>query len=111
MKNNIEVRKLPKKTYMYLIILVIAGILAIFIIKDGKSKKATKVLTQLGYTKVSDVRVFKKTEFVNEQTNIRGFQYSLQFKDLITNKICKGWIIRDFKGKVAQDLECKEIGK
>jgi hypothetical protein len=111
MKNNIKVRELPTKTYIYLCILIVAGILAIFIVKDGKSKKATKVLTQLGYLKVADVSVFKKTEFVNEDTNIRGFQYSLQFKDLTANKICKGWIVRDFKGKVAKDLECKKIGK
>jgi hypothetical protein len=107
MNNEIQVRQIPKKTYVYIAILVIAGILSMYIIKDGKSKKATKILTQLGYTKVSNVSVFSRTQFLNESTNIKGYKYSLKFVDLITTKECKGFITKDFKGNVMQDLECK----
>ena len=107
MDNNTEVRELPKKTNIYIAILVIAGILAVFLVKDGKSQKATKILYALGYTKVENVSVFSKTEFANEDSNVKGFQYALKFTDLTTNKECRGWIVKDFKGKMAQDLECK----
>ncbi len=107
MNNNVKVRQLPKKTFLYIAILVIAGILAVFIVKDGKARKATKILTQLGFTKVSDVSVFARTEFLNEGTNVKGYQYSLKFIDLTTQKECRGFILKDFKGKIAKDLECK----
>ncbi|MCK5111731.1 MAG: hypothetical protein KAQ94_09445 [Arcobacteraceae bacterium] len=107
MNNNVKVRQLPKKTFLYIAILVIAGILAVFIVKDGKAQKATKILTQLGFTKVSNVSVFSKTEFLNEGTNVKGYQYSLKFIDLTTQKECRGFILKDFKGKIAKDLECK----
>ena len=104
---HIEVREIPKKTFVYIGIVVVIGVLSVFLVKDGKAKKATKILTELGYTKVSDVSVFAKTKFLNENTNINGYQYSLKFTDLITNKECRGFIVKDFKGKVAQDLTCK----
>jgi hypothetical protein len=107
MNKQIEIRKIPKKTFFYIGIVVIVGLVSIFLIKDGKARKATKILTELGYTKVSDVSVFAKTKFLNENTNINGYQYSLKFTDLITNKECRGFIVKDFKGKVAQDLNCK----
>ena len=107
MSYKIEVRKIPKKTFVYIAILLIVAVLFIILVEDGKSKKATKILTLLGYTKVSNVKVFSKTKFLNENTNIRGFQYALKFTDLITNKECKGFIVKDFKGNTAQDLDCK----
>lgn len=107
MNKNIEVRKIPKKTFFYIGIVAVIGVLSVFIVKDGKSQKATKILTELGYTKVSDVSVFAKTKFLNENTNIKGYQYFLKFTDLITNKECRGFIVKDFKGKLAEDLTCK----
>lgn len=111
MSDNIEVRKIPTKNFIYMGIVIILGFLVMLLVEDGKASKATKVLTQLGYTKVKDVTVFKKTQFVNEGTNIKGFQYSLKFIDITTQKECRGFVVKDFKGKVAQDLECKSINK
>jgi hypothetical protein len=51
--------------------------------------------------------VFSRTEFLNEATNIKGYQYSLRFIDLTTNKECKGFVLKDFKGNIDKDLECK----
>ena len=107
MAENIEVRKIPKKTFVYIAILIILGILSFFIVENGKSTKATKVLKELGFKKVSDITVFAKTEFLNEGTNVKGYQYSLQFTDLVTNKKCKGFIMKDFKGNISKDLKCQ----
>ena len=77
------------------------------VIKNGKAAKATKILHQLGYTKVSNVSVFSKTEFLNENNNVKGYQYALKFTDNTNNKECKGFVIKDFKRNVNQDLDCK----
>ena len=110
MTNEIEVRQIPKKTFIYIGILVFAGILSIMSVKYGKATKATKILHILGFEKVTSVTVSAKTEFINEGTNIKGYQYALKFTDLIRNEECRGFIVKDFKGKVAKDLECKKIG-
>ncbi len=102
-----ETRKLPKKTMIYLVILLIAGIISMFIVKDGKAKKATKILTELGYTNITNVSVSQKTKFAHVETNIRGFRYAVTFTDLTTNKQCRGFILKDFKRNIDKDLECK----
>jgi hypothetical protein len=105
--NNIEVRAIPKKTFVYIGILLILGVLAIILVKDGKAQKVTKILTQLGYTNVTNVSVATKTKFINEDTNVNGFQYAVKFTNIATHQECRGFVIKDFKGVVAQDLDCK----
>ena len=107
MSEQPEVRKMSKKTITIITILAIMGIIGMFVIKNGKSQKATKILYALGITNVKDVTVFSKTEFVNEGTNVKGYQYALKFINLSTNKVCQGFIIKDFKGNIAKDLDCK----
>jgi len=111
MNNDIATRKIPKKTFIYMGVLIIAGVLSIMSVKYGKAAKATKILKILGFKKVSNVRVSAKTKFIDEETNINGYQYALQFTDVTNHKECRGFVLKDFKGKVAQDLECKEIGE
>ncbi len=88
-------------------ILIAAGLLSMFIVKEGKAQKATKILKELGYMQVKDVTVFSKTEFLNEDTNTKGYQYALKFIDLSNNKTCQGFILKDFKGNINKDLNCK----
>ncbi len=109
MAENVEVRKIPTKSFIYIAVIMLLGILVMLLVESGKATKATKVLNQLGYTNVKDVKVFKKSTFLKEETNIKGYQYSLKFIDLATNKQCQGFIVRDFKGVVGQDLDCKSI--
>jgi hypothetical protein len=100
-------RELPKKTKIYMIILVMLGIIFFFLMEQGKAAKATKILYQLGYKNVTDVKVFSKVEILNEDTNVKGLKYALKFKDLDQNKQCRGFIARDYKNNIYQDVECK----
>lgn len=106
--NNIEVRKISTKTFIYMGIIVILGVIFFIIAQSGKNAKATEVLKQLGYTNVSSVRVFAIHDFENMDTRIQGKKYSLKFKNLDTNELCKGFIIKDFKNNVDKDLLCKK---
>jgi hypothetical protein len=107
MEQEAIVRQIPKKTLIYIGLLILAGILSMVIIKNGKAQKATKILYELGYTKVKNVSVFSKTEFINDNINTKGYQYALRFIDIKNNQECKGFVLKDFKGKLAKDLECK----
>jgi surface polysaccharide O-acyltransferase-like enzyme len=106
--NNIEVRKISTKTYVYMGIIIVLGIIFFLIAQNGKNAKATEVLKQLGYKNVESVRVFAVHDFENMDTRIQGKKYSLKFKNLDTNEMCKGFIIKDYKNNVDKDLLCEK---
>ena len=102
-----EVRKLPKKTIVYIVILVISGIIGFFIISGGKEVKVQKILAKVGYENVADITVFGEHEFLNQEINVKGKQYSIEFTDLNTQKRCRGFVFKDYKRNHMKDLECK----
>ncbi len=104
-----EVRKLPKKTIIIIIILTILGLIWIFLVSLGQAKKVTKILTTLGYTNVSKVKVYANHEFLREDINVKGYKYTISFKDLNKNEECKGFVLKDFKRNVTKDLICTKI--
>lgn len=106
MKN--EVRKLPKKTIVIIVILGVLGVLWFFAVAFGQSAKATKILHTLGYKNVSDVRVYAIHKVLREDINVNGFKYTVSFINLDTNKECKGFLLKDFKQNVEKDLLCKK---
>jgi len=106
-----EVRKLPKKTIIYMVILGILGIVWFFLVAYGQSTKATNILYMLGYKNVSNVKVYAYHEFLREDTNTKGYKYTVSFTNNDTNEECKGFILKDFKKNVDKDLNCKKITK
>ena len=107
MENQIEVRKINRKTAIYMGIIIVLGIVFFLLVEDGKSAKAEKILTELGYQKVSDVEVFSVTQFENIDTKIQGYKYFVTFTDETTQQKCKGFIAKDFKHNVMKDLTCE----
>lgn len=104
---EIKVRKMPRSTMIYISILVIAGIISFYIVMNGKETKVEKILTELGYPRVENLTVFGEHEFMNKDTHIKGKQYSIEFIDLSTGKMCRGFVFRDYKRNNMKDLECK----
>lgn len=104
-----EVRKLPKKTKVYIYILIVLGIISFFLVDFGKATKATKILNQLGYQNISQVQVYATQEFLREDINIKGYRYTVKFINQDTNEECKGYVLKDLKGNVEKDLLCKKI--
>lgn len=107
MEENIEVRKISPKMIIMMVLIIILGIVVFFVVENGKSAKATKVLNELGYANVEDVRVYSITDVENMDTRIQGKKYFVKFKDLQTNQECKGFILKDFKHHVDKDLICE----
>jgi len=106
-----EVRKLPKKTIVIMVILGILGLVWFISVAYGQSVKVTKILNTLGYKNVSDVRVYANHQFLREDINVKGFKYTISFTNLDTNETCKGFVLKDFKRNVEKDLICKKISQ
>ena len=106
-----EVRKLPKKTIIIMIILGILGLVWFIAVAYGQSVKATKILNKLGYNNVSNVKVYANHQFVRDDINVNGFKYTISFVNLDTNEQCKGFILKDFKQNVDKDLICQKINE
>lgn len=104
-----EVRKLPKKTIVYVVILGLLGILWFFLVSYGKTSKVTKILDTLGYKNVTDVRVYAKHQFLREDINVKGFKYTISFRNKDTNENCKGFVLKDFKRNVEKDITCIQV--
>lgn len=110
-ENEIEVRKIGLKTYIYMGIIIVLGIIFYMLAENGKVVKASKILHDLGYTKIENVRVYSEKQVEDTSTKIQGYRYFVKFDDLLTNQQCKGFILKDFKGKIAKDLECTKGDK
>lgn len=104
-----EIRKMPKKTVFIMIILIGLGILWYFLVANGQASKVTKILHKLGYDKVSNVKVYANHQFLREDINVKGYKYTVSFKNLKTNEECQGFVLKDFKRNVDKDLLCTQI--
>jgi len=108
MDENIEVRKISRKMIAMIVAIVVSGIIIFFVNENGKIAKAEKILYKLGYTQISDLKVYSVTNVENMDTKIQGYKYFVKFKDLSTNQNCKGFILKDFKQYVDKDLICQQ---
>jgi hypothetical protein len=106
-----EVRKLPKKTIIIMIILGILGVVWFFLVAYGQSAKVEKILHMLNYKNVSDVKVYAYHKFLREDINTEGFKYTVSFIDNDKKEYCKGFVLKDFKQNVTKDLICKKLGE
>ncbi len=104
-----EVRKLPKKTVIYMVILGALGVLWLFLVSYGQSSKVIKILDTLGYKNISKVKVYANHQFLREDINVKGFKYTISFIDNAKNEECKGFVLKDFKRNVEKDLICTKI--
>ncbi|MEA3553024.1 MAG: hypothetical protein U9R39_01335 [Campylobacterota bacterium] len=105
----IEVRKLPKKTIVYMVILGVLGIFWFFLVFFGQATKVTKILNTLGYENVSKVKVYANHQFLREDINVKGIKYTISFVNKETNEKCKGFVLKDFKRNVEKDLICTKL--
>jgi hypothetical protein len=108
MENNIETRTIPKKSLIIIAILVLLGIATFYMTQNGKAQKVSKILHTVGYTNISDVKVYGVTKVENKDTKIQGFKYFVIFQDLSNKQECRGFILKDFKRNVIKDISCKD---
>lgn len=108
MSQNVEVRKIPKKSLYIIITIIVLGALATFGISLTQQMKMKETLKTLGYTNVTNITIYNKTPVQDDETGQRSELTKLKFKDLNTNKECFGFVLKDKKTRrYSKDLDCK----
>ncbi len=102
-----NIRKLPTKTKLILVLLFLFGVAIYILVENGKETKARDILKTLGHTDIKDIKVAIVKEYLNEKTNIKGYRYTVRFVDNSKNKECHGFVWKDFKQNVLEDLICE----
>jgi len=106
-KENIEIRKLPKKTIIIISIMTILTIIGFGFVVMTKNMKMTEVLATLGHKNISDLKVVNRMNVEDKETKIKSTVYKIDFFDNTLQKECYGFIHRSNHGKYTKDLECK----
>lgn len=107
MSEEIEVRKLPKKTVI--IISIMAGIcfIGFLFINFTKSEKLEEVLATLGHKNIINTKVINKMRVEDKETKMKSTVYKVIFYDNDLKKECIGFVHRANRGKYSKDIDCK----
>ncbi|WP_419771351.1 MAG: hypothetical protein ACNI3C_06055 [Candidatus Marinarcus sp.] len=105
--SKIEVRKIPKIQIVAIVVIIIVGFAYYIFSTQMRDDKLQEVLATLGYQNTEDVVVFQTHKVENEEVRRKETLYTLKFKDLQTNKECKGFVLYNYKHEYSKDIECK----
>jgi hypothetical protein len=103
----VEQRKLPLSSYILFVLVIIGAISGFMVAQDGKNKKAQKILNRLGYQYVTNLKVYSKTNVEDIDTKMRGIKFFVSFE--YNHQKCKGFILKDYRGNIKKDIDCKTI--
>lgn len=105
--SKIEVRKLPKKTIVLIVVLSSIGIIGFLIMQDLKNQKAYEMISDLGYKNISEVKFINKLQAEDKKTKHKVNLYKVKFYDNSQNKTCIGFIQKLSNKKYIKDIDCK----
>ena len=108
MSEQLEVRKIPKKTIIIFGVLFVLGVIVFAISENTRVNKANFILNNQGYTNISNLKVYTKQKVEDMDTKIGGFKYFVKFKNNTTNEDCRGFILKNFKQQMNADISCKK---
>lgn len=103
-----EVRKLPKKTILFIVILVFLSVLVIYSQSLMTQNEVKEHLNKIGITNVKNITVYNKSKMNDEKTKGNGKLYKIKFYDIDKNKECIGLIFIDRFKKIKQDIDCEK---
>lgn len=106
MTNN-EVRKLPRRTIIIIIVLILSGIAVFTILNTLKQDKMTEILATLGHNNIKEIEVINKLSVEDKKTRYKTKVYKVRFYDKNTNKTCIGFIHMGRDNKNSKDFDCK----
>ena len=106
-QNDLEVRRLPKKTVIIISIMTVLMIIGFIFITLTKNMKMEEVLSTLGHKNISDMKVVNRMSVEDKETKIKSTVFKVAFYDKALQKDCVGFIHRSNKGKYSKDIDCK----
>ncbi|AXH15965.1 hypothetical protein [Malaciobacter mytili] len=102
-----EIRKIPKKSKIIILILTLLAIMSFLVITYLKELKIKGILNSLGYTQISSVKVINKLSVEDKDTKRKGTVYKVLFFNNKTNQECIGFLHKDKSNKYFEDFDCK----
>ncbi len=105
--DNKEIRRLPLKTVIIIIVLILAGIGVFILLKTLKQDKMTEILATLGHSNIKKIEVINKLSVEDKETRYKSKVYKVRFYDNDTNKTCTGFILMGRYNKYTKDFDCK----
>jgi hypothetical protein len=108
MSENVQVRQIPKKTFIWFGVMVVLAIGVYLLTENTRVNKANFILENKGYTNISNLKVYSKQKFEDPKTMIQGYQYFVKFTNNDTNQNCKGFVVRNFKNIMDSDITCSK---
>jgi len=106
-QEKIEVRKLPKKSIIIIVVMSIIIVAGFIFEVSMKNLRMEEVLRDLGHKNVTDIKVVNKMHAEDEKTKVRSTVYKIIFYDKDLKKECIGFINRSNDGKYSKDIDCK----
>lgn len=106
-QEKIEVRKLPRKSIITIIIMSVVIVIGFMFEVYTKNLKMEEVLTDLGHKNITDIKVVNKMSVEDKDTKIKSTVYKITFFDSDLKKECIGFVHRSNDGKYSKDIDCK----
>lgn len=107
MNQTIEVRRIPRKHIIAIMLTIFVGIAFYGISTKLKEEKLREILSTLGHTNIDNIIIFKTHKVEDMEVKKKGTLYSLEFTDLTLQKECRGFVLYNYKKEYSKDLECK----
>jgi len=108
MSEQYEVRKLPTKTKVIFIILSIIALMIYLLQENTKVLQANSILHTIGYTNISNLKVYSKKQVEDKISKLQGNEYFIKFINNDTKEACKGFIFKNFKRETSQNISCEK---
>ncbi len=102
-----EVRKLPKKTIIIILILIVLFGIGFIILQNLKTQRLVEIVSTLGHKNVQNMEVINKLSVEDKITRYKSKVYKVRFFDKELNKTCIGFIHIKKDNKFEEDLDCK----
>ena len=102
-----EVRKLPKKTIISILIIGILGIGIFFLLKGLKEQKLTEILATIGHNNIKSVEVINKLSVEDTETRYKSSVFKIKFYDNDLKQTCIGFIHINRDKSYTKDFDCK----
>lgn len=106
-QEEIEVRKLPKKSIITIIVMAILIVIGFMFEVFTINLKMEEELAKMGHKNISDIKVVNKMSVEDTETRIKSTVYKLTFFDKDLQKECIGFVHRSNNGKYSKDIDCK----
>lgn len=102
-----ETRKLPRKTIIWITIIIIIGVGYFLLNMVAKQTQVENALANMNVP-YEKLKVFTSSSIKHNETGIKGYQFTVRYINSQTKELCKGFVVALDNGEFVQDVICKK---